>query len=146
MTTVFSESVAFGSDLLEALSSLPFSSSGNRRVCMHSDERAALHVMVVQSATDVAYPPHAHSDSDEVLVAMRGRLEVSIWRHGSSAAPEKFVIGFEGDDSFCVLVPRHAMHSTRPLDENCTYLEVKRGPFVKEALILMGQSEERLSV
>jgi len=120
-SVAFLRALAVDDALIDQLSSLPFSQTGTRRICLHESEASPLHAMLVESKSDVSFPPHFHSDSDEVSVAIVGQLELLVWN--------------EGADSQVSIVPVGVTHLTKAISENCVYLEVKLGPFEKNALV-----------
>jgi cupin fold WbuC family metalloprotein len=134
-SVAFLRALAVDDALIDQLSSLPFSQTGTRRICLHESEASPLHAMLVESKSDVSFPPHFHSDSDEVSVAIVGQLELLVWNEGADKKPERIVLGRGPGNSQVSIVPVGVTHLTKAISENCVYLEVKLGPFEKNALV-----------
>ena len=132
-SAVFMGLSAIGRNEVALLETLPFNDRGTRRICMHSDESAELHVMLVEARSNSCFPVHMHNDSAEVMVSVSGSMEVHIWNSGLDAQPVKENLSQDG--SAIVLIPKQTFHTTSPGPDGCIYMEVKRGPFDKSALI-----------
>ena len=89
--------------------------------------------MLVEAQASSAFPSHAHTDSDELSVAVEGLLEVTAWLEGVGTAPRISVLGTGGVPA--TLMPKGVAHRTRAIGGNAVYLEVKLGPFRADALI-----------
>lgn len=133
----FLNALAVDDGLIKRLASLPFSATGTRRICLHESEASPLHAMLVESVAESEFPGHAHSDSDEVTLAVKGRLDIRIWDKGVTVAPSRMVLGTGENETRMVFVPKDVPHITKALGGNCVYLEVKLGPFKKDALVLI---------
>ena len=120
-------------DVLRQLRTLPFAASRTRRICFHESPEAAFHVMLVEAESGSEFPPHAHTDGDELSVALDGVLEITAWPGGFENPPQVFVLGRDGVPS--TLMPRGTPHKTRAVGGNATYLEAKLGPFRPDALV-----------
>jgi cupin fold WbuC family metalloprotein len=121
--------------LLARLAAMPFSASGTRRICLHESEASRLHAMVVESLEGSSFYSHYHSDSDEVIIVIRGQLEILIWDNGADSLPTYLMLGVEAGDIKIVIVRKDTTHTTKAIGGNCVYLEVKLGPFRKDALV-----------
>jgi len=132
--TLFVTDDRINDDHIRLLSSLPASLTGTRRLCFHRSNDAELHIMLVQGAIDHTYPPHCHTDSDELTVVIRGGMEITAWSDGIKKPPSLIVVGkaFSGDHA--VIVRKGIFHMTRPLSAETAYIEVKLGPFDPAAL------------
>jgi cupin fold WbuC family metalloprotein len=124
-------------NIIAELANMPFSDKGIRRICLHKSEDAPLHVMLVQSIEGSRFPVHYHKDSDEVTLIIEGRMELFCLTYGSNSTPTRKILGFGQNDERAVFIPKLQPHATRPLDGNCTYLEVKLGPFRRESLVIV---------
>jgi len=124
-------------ELLARLSTLAFSASGTRRLCLHQSDSSPLHVMLVESRHGATFPRHLHSDSDEVTVAVKGSLEVRLWDRGPHCDPREIVLSAEPAGDRFVFVQRDVPHSTRSIGGSGIYLEIKLGPFSKENLVFI---------
>lgn len=91
--------------------------------------------MLVESLAGSTFPAHYHADGDEVTVPVCGRLEIMVWERGPNEKPTRLVLGSGADDTKIAFIRRNVPHSTKALDDNCVYFEVKLGPFKKEALV-----------
>ena len=134
-SVAFINALAVDDGLIDRLSAMPFSATGTRRICLHESEASPLHAMLVEGLDESRFPRHFHSDSDEVTVAVRGKLEILVWDGGLYESPQKIVLGLGDKDTKVAFVPKHTPHVTRALGGNCIYLEVKLGPFKKDALV-----------
>lgn len=132
-SVVFMGLSAIGRNDLALLETLPFNDRGTRRICMHSDESAELHVMLVEAKSNSRFPAHMHNDSAEVMVFVSGSMEIHIWNSGLDSQPVKENLSQDG--SAIVLIPKQTFHSTSPGPDGCIYMEVKRGPFNESALV-----------
>ena len=131
----FLSALSVGPELIQKLGSLPFSNTGTRRLCLHESESSPLHVMLVESKAGVAFPAHFHSDGDEVTMIIGGRLSIEIWDKGISQKPTTLTLGTGPADAKVLFTPKGTAHTTCAVETNCTYLEVKQGPFNKLALV-----------
>jgi cupin fold WbuC family metalloprotein len=131
----FFRATSVGDKLLSKLSAMRFSSSGTRRICLHESESSPLHVMLVESASGTSFPRHFHLDSDEVTVVVKGQMEIVLWDRGTYSSPTRLLLGPGEGESKVALVPKLVPHFTQPVGGNCIYLEVKLGPFKKDALV-----------
>jgi len=129
--------------LIDELAKLPFNSGGTRRICMHSSELSPLHVMVVESTDGSNFPRHHHADSDELSILIRGKLEVLAWENGAEAKATRRVLGPSDGECRAVLLPKNTPHTTKPLGGNCIYLEVKLGPFDRDALCYTDKKDRK---
>jgi cupin fold WbuC family metalloprotein len=119
-------------ELRNRLSALPFSTTKTSRLCLHESDQSPLHVMLVESAFHV-FPRHCHLDSDEVIVLDDGGLVVSLWSDGELSPP--VVCELSSTTCRVAFVPRGTLHSIRSVTPTSRYLEVKLGPFLKEACV-----------
>lgn len=119
-------------DVLRQLRALEFSASRTRRICFHASPDAAFHVMLVEAEAGSAFPPHAHTDGDELSVAVEGVLEITAWPEGFDKPSQVFRLGDGVPSTF---MPRGTPHKTCAVGGNATYLEAKLGPFRPDALI-----------
>ncbi len=122
-------------DTLSQLATMSFSETGTRRICLHESEASPLHAMLVESVAGSSFPGHYHADSDEVTIVIKGRLEMLVWDKGTNAAPTRLVLGDAARDIRVAFVRKDLPHVTRVIGSNCVYLEVKLGPFKKDALV-----------
>ena len=127
--------------LLERLELLPFSITGTRRICLHESETSPLHGMLVESLAGSTFPAHYHADGDEVTVPVCGRLEIMVWERGPNEKPTRLVLGSGADDTKIAFIRRNVPHSTKALDDNCVYFEIKLGPFQKDALVPVSDAD-----
>ena len=134
MSVKFVQSLGVDTVLLQYLQSLDFSANGTRRVCLHKSETSLLHAMLVESC-EAEYPRHYHSDGDEVTVGIKGQVEVVIWENGLDSVPTRLVLGLDSANTRAVFIPRNVPHTTRSLNGSAIYLEIKLGPFNKNALV-----------
>jgi cupin fold WbuC family metalloprotein len=124
---------AIDAAILKELRALPFSPTGTRRICLHASPEAPFHVMLVETQAGSAFPPHLHTDSDELSVAVEGILEIVAWADGFDAPSQVFTLGPGGVPS--VLMRRGVPHRTRAIGGDAVYLEAKLGPFRADALV-----------
>ena len=132
-SVLFSNASCVDEALLKDLKNLPFSSSGTRRVCLHNDESAALHIMLVESQKGYIFPAHRHLDGDEVTMIVDGTLEILMWDGLPADVPRRYILN-AGAGAKALRVPSGRWHQTCAIDKNATYLEVKLGPFNKKSM------------
>lgn len=137
----FISALAVDQELIDRLSQLSFSPTGTRRICLHESETSALHGMLVESLGGSTFPAHYHSDGDEVTVPVSGRLEIMAWDRGLAEKPTRLVLGPGPQDAKIAFMRRNVAHTTKALDGNCVYFEVKLGPFKKDALVQIGNAD-----
>lgn len=140
-SVAFLNALAVDPALIEELSELAFSGTGTRRICLHKSEASLLHVMLVESKPEQSFPAHFHSDSDEVSVAVSGQLEIVVWKDGHGEKPEKLILGGGHGGVPVSLIPKGVTHTTQAVGGNCIYLEVKLGPFLKDALVQVSSAD-----
>ena len=92
------------------------------------------HVMLVQASTQKAFPRHCHTDSDEFTTVVTGGLEITIWTEGLQSSPSSLILGGDFSGELATVIRKGTPHTTRPLTESTVYLEVKLGPFERNAL------------
>ena len=131
----FMSALSVDDGLVGKLAAMPFTATGTRRICLHESEVSPLHAMLVESVAGSSFPGHYHSDGDEVTIAVKGRMEILVWDKGADNAPTRLVLGPGEGETKVAFVPKHTPHITQPLGGNCVYLEVKLGPFKKDALV-----------
>ena len=119
---------------LSLLASLRFSDTGTRRLCFHKSDQSLFHVMLVQASPHKTFPRHCHSDSDEFTTVVTGGLEITIWTEGLQSPPSVLILGTDFSGEHATVIRRGIPHTTRPLTESTVYLEVKLGPFKRNAL------------
>jgi cupin fold WbuC family metalloprotein len=119
-------------EMLRQLRTLEFAASHTRRICFHGTPDAPFHVMLVEAEEGFAFPPHAHTDSDELSVAVEGVLEIAAWPNGLEKPAQVFRLG---DGVSSTLMPRGTPHKTCAVGGNAVYLEAKLGPFRPDALV-----------
>lgn len=134
-SVAFISALSIDQSLIDRLSQLSFSPNGTRRICVHESETSALHGMLVESLGGSTFPAHYHSDGDEVTISVSGRLEIMAWDNGPKGKPTRLVLGPGPQDSKIAFLHRNLPHTTRALEGNCVYFEVKLGPFKKDALV-----------
>ena len=132
-SVLYLRSESIGADEISRLKTLQFSDSGTRRLCLHNDELSELHVMLVEAMADSAFPRHMHADGAEVIIVIEGDLELRIWNRGLKAAPT--VKKCSGNENSINFIDAKTFRDTRPGDGGCVYVEVKSGPFNREALM-----------
>ena len=136
-STVFMNQQSISKYHLSLLASLPFSDTGTRRLCFHESDDSTLHVMLVQASTQKAFPRHCHNDSDEFTTVVTGGLEITIWTEGLQSPPSVLVLGSNFSGEHATVIRKGIPHTTRPLTDSTVYLEVKLGPFNRNALQIL---------
>ncbi len=131
----FMRTLAVDDALLERLRAMPFTATGTRRICFHESESSPLHAMLVESEAGSSFPAHCHTDSDEVTILMKGLLEILVWERGIVNLPTRVLLGRGEGEAYATFVAKYTPHVTRPLGDNCVYLEVKIGPFSRDSLV-----------
>jgi cupin fold WbuC family metalloprotein len=90
--------------------------------------------MMIESKKGIDYPPHAHTDAPELISIISGELVIEFYDSESEVPCEKFQLN--AGDAVCtaVLIPQGMVHTTKAQSTSATYLEVKLGPYSKEAV------------
>ena len=114
------------------LQNLKFSSSGTRRICLHKNEEAPFHVMLIELAPDVTFPRHKHTDSDELTIVISGQMTIEYWQNEN----EKKVKVNLGKYNKAAFIKAGKFHRNSSGKNGCMYLEVKLGPFNPEKMVL----------
>ena len=70
-----------------------------------------------------------------MTVGIKGQVEVVIWENGLDSVPTRLVLGLDSANTRAVFIPRNVPHTTRSLNGSAIYLEIKLGPFNKNALV-----------
>jgi cupin fold WbuC family metalloprotein len=108
------------------------------RVCFHASESSDMHVMTIGLGPNVAYPIHRHIDTDEWYLVLTGQLNVSKF-DGDLNLYQNFMLTSLGtqdtQSSYGLMVEKTIWHSTTSGPTGCIFLEVRKGPFVKEKTI-----------
>jgi cupin fold WbuC family metalloprotein len=133
-STVFVNQQSITKHHLSLLVALPFSETGTRRLCFHESDHSLFHVMLVQASIQKAFPRHCHTDSDEFTTVVTGGLEITIWTEGLQSSPSVLTLGSDFSGDHATVIRKGTPHTTRPLTESTVYLEVKLGPFKRNAL------------
>ena len=132
-SVVFVNQHSITEEHLDLLASLPYSKTGTRRLCFHESNQSNFHVMLVQASPDSAFPRHCHTDSDEFTAVVRGGLEIELWPEGDQSTSSVILIGRDFSGEHAALIRKGIPHTTRALTEQTVYLEVKLGPFNRDA-------------
>jgi len=126
-----------GSELVDMLSMLPFSALGTRRLCLHDSPQAKFHVMLIESKKDQDYPLHAHMDGPELISIISGELHIEFLDSTCLEPSENFLLKAGDTSCAAVLIPQNKFHSTKAQTETAVYLEIKLGPFSRDAIKLL---------
>jgi len=132
----YSDALLVDQFLIDQLGQLPYSSTGTRRICMHQDERASLHMMLVNSQDGKVFPIHRHTDGDEMTFIIQGEIEIVIFGEDPTAKPEAHIVSTLGGTK-AIRIPKNYWHQTRSLSANAIYFEVKTGPFDRSAMEML---------
>ena len=132
---LYSNAMRVNQSLIDQLGQLPYSPTGTRRICLHQDESAPLHMMLVNSQHGDVFPIHRHTDGDEMTFIIDGELEITLFGENPTAAPEVCIVSTVGDTK-AIRIPKNCWHQTRSLTANAIYFEVKSGPFDRAAMEL----------
>lgn len=133
-SAVFINQQSISEHHLSLLFSLPFSETGTRRLCFHESDHSLFHVMLVQASPEKTFPRHCHTDSDEFTTVVTGGLEIIVWTEGLQSSPSVLILGSDFSGEYATVIPKGIPHTTRPLTESTVYIEVKLGPFKRNAL------------
>ena len=124
---------SLGELAFEELAKLNFSKDGVRRICVHRSPDDNLHCMILEAKAGTSYVPHSHSDSAEITLLISGTLEILQWRE--SLENEPVLISLKKDGELMAYTPENMVNKTTVGETNAIYIEVKLGPFNKQALI-----------
>lgn len=137
MTSVsFISSCSIGTKEKKILRNLQFSASGTRRICLHSNEDALLHVMLIELAPEITFPKHKHTDSDEITILINGQMMIEYWLNKDDESKFKLNLDKRNRVAF---IESGKFHSNSSGKNGCLYLEVKRGPFNPKNMIVDDQ-------
>lgn len=112
------------------------------RYCFHAHEDAELHVMLIALAGNREYPIHRHTDTDEVLVIVEG--EITLQFYDDRGRPD-ITHKLTASENISIIIDIHRWHSVRAGGSGASFLEVKRGPFVQNAVQYMSPVEVVIS-
>jgi cupin fold WbuC family metalloprotein len=107
------------------LSLLDIYSKHNLRFCFHDLGSHNLHQMLIFERRDQYYPPHIHSDRDEMHIVLRGSLEVYLLNSDGSHLSS--IVSSASSNSYSSISSGQP-HLTRPHTDHVVYLEIKDGP------------------
>ena len=96
----------------------------NLRFCFHELGTYNLHQMLILERREQYYPPHVHSNRDEMHIVLFGSLEVFILNPNGSYLSS--YISSASSNSFSSVLANQP-HLTRPHTEQVVYLEIKDG-------------------
>ena len=115
------------------LSKLSFTKEGVRRICVHRNPDDSLHCMLVEAQGGSRFPAHMHMDSAEITIIVRGKLKLIQW--SQSVKDQSSIINMTPEGVFMAITPAKMKHQTIVENMNDIYIEVKLGPFRKEAMV-----------
>ena len=81
----------------------------------------------VAAQRDSYIRPHRHLIRSELVVSLRGRMEVVTFDPDGRVVG-RYVIG-EGQDNFAYEAPNGTWHTLVALTDGCVFFEVKQGPY-----------------
>lgn len=134
---LFVDNNVLDKNLIKKLNSLNFSENGTRRLCFHASNESPLHAMAVQTPAGEVFSRHAHLDSDELIVIIKGELRVRIWLYEDDEEPAVYFLGNDLSRCDCaaIFIPRETFHDTMAVHNDTVYLESKLGPFNAESTV-----------
>lgn len=96
----------------------------NGRLCLHQNEAAKVHQMIVCEQHGKFYPPHKHEGDSECFQLLRGELAVVCYDDfGGVEMVTQLELGH------FYKAPLSTFHSVFPLTEFVVYFESKSGPY-----------------
>ena len=113
---------ALSSDALNHLNSLKFSETKTRRICLHQNTEAELHMMVVDLKSNSKYKLHSHAKSDEIIILLSGEINVHF--------KDKSVVTLSSTSQQSLIVQQGVEHSVSCGQHGARYIEVIKGPFL----------------
>ena len=113
---------ALSHDALDHLNSLKFSETKTRRICLHENTEAQLHMMVVDLQANAEYKFHRHPKSDEIIILLSGEINIYF--------KDKSVIALTPSSQQSLIVPQGVEHSVSCGENGARYIEVIKGPFL----------------
>ena len=108
---------------LDHLESLEYSNTKTRRLCLHKNEEAKLHMMVVDLQANASYKSHNHPKSDEIIILLSGQLTIHFEENSICS------LSVEGTQS--LIIPQGENHSVSCGSNGARYIEIIKGPFLK---------------
>ena len=108
------------------------------RICLHPDESANIHEMLIyQSKCDPAIP-HKHIDKDESFYLIKGKLDVIFFNKDLEIINIIKLNGFGTKGMFFCKIPKNSYH-TSIYYQDCVFLEISKGPFIKKNNIILNR-------
>ncbi len=120
-------------DLLERLKQTAAENASRKmRFCLHQDQNAQLHEMVIAVAPGAYLRPHRHPTKCESFHVIQGKFWLVIF-DDSGKIQRKFVMGpRHEEDIFLYRIEKGYWHTIVPLTDFVILHEVTPGPFVRE--------------
>ena len=106
---------------LDKLSKLAYSPKLSRRLCLHDNNDSNLHMMVIDLKPNAFYDFHKHSESDEIVILLEGKIFYSFESRDS--------IELELSKKRSVIIKEGQKHSVQAGPEGARFIEIIRGPF-----------------
>jgi cupin fold WbuC family metalloprotein len=115
------------------LDSLPYSSSGVKRLCLHESPDSPIHFMLIKCNHNTLFPIHSHIDSDEIISIYEGSLFIDIFNSTDSDNFTTYHLSNSGIKT--LLIKKSTRHRVYTSSFESIYSEVKLGPFDQSKII-----------
>lgn len=126
----------------QSLKSKVDESGETSRICYHKSAHSPLHMMLICLPKNKKYPAHRHTDSDETITVLNGKLIITLF--DSSGNSEKEIelepITNNQESNMSILIEKGKWHSVQSGNLDTSFLEVKMGPFDKNKMELLNTS------
>ena len=115
------------------LDSIPYSINGVKRLCLHDSLESSLHFMIIQTKSNIVFPIHSHTDSDEVITILNGSLYIDLFSDLSNNLFTTYLLN--NKNNFSLLIKKNTAHRVYTLDSDSIHSEVKLGPYNSSQLL-----------
>lgn len=101
------------------LENLEFSQTNTRRLCLHRDIRAEMHMMLIDIKENTCFPYHKHNHSEELVILIKGSLTYEFENSPS--------IILSRSDQLSLIIPRAKLHQVTSGKIGARYIEIIKG-------------------
>lgn len=99
----------------------------NGRVCLHSDQSALLHDMIIFEWSQRYFPVHKHPMKSETITPLRNFVRLTVY----SEVDKHYM--YTVNESAIYTIPANTYHQITTASPYAIYRETKLGPFMGEA-------------
>lgn len=102
------------------------------RLCIHSSPDDQVHQMFISHSKGLYIRPHKHVDKVESMLVLEGKADYLSFTKDGHIVSKTVLAPYESDDTFFQTTDRNVYHTIVIRSEWLVFVEVARGPFVKE--------------